>query len=99
MAAGFDDLKNQLSSNLVSRDFQTPYLGKGERRRSETNEDEDFLTSQLLNDDPVSPEKEEQSRKKNSDKKAVGPVVPIMEDEDEDQVSPMKEENENLTSA
>lgn len=99
MAAGFDDLRNQLSSNLVSRDFQTPYLGKGERRRSEANEDEDYLTSQLLNDDPDSPDRVESSKKKNSDKKGVGPVVPIMEDEDEDKVSPMKEDHEHSTPA
>ena len=74
MNAGFYDLKNQLSSNMVSRDLQTPYLGR---------DDDDFLTSQLLNDDPESPDKIE-NKKKISDKKMVGPVIPIMEDDDED---------------
>ena len=38
---------------MISRDFQTPYLG---RDGNGPNDDEDYLTNQLLNDDPESPD-------------------------------------------
>ena len=61
---GFDDLKNQESQNMLSRDLQTPYLGIGansQQKRETGNfsmaDDEDLLTRQLLSEDPLSTDK------------------------------------------